>query len=186
MAQAGQSVILVDCDLRRPRIHRIFKRPQELGVITALIDQTELQEEALRTAVPNLSVLQAGPIPPNPSEIFHSEKFKALIKDLTQRYDRVIIDSPPIIPVTDAAVLSTLVDGTIVVTKAFRTSKEIGRQALRALTDVGANIAGIILNSVDLDRHEYKYYYYYSYKKHGYYGNGDGTNASEALSPPPV
>src|SRR5262249_48283392 len=91
MAQAGQSVVLVDCDLRRPRMHRIFKRDADVGVTTTLLDPSALQGDVLKTEIPNLSVLPAGPIPPNPSEIFHSEKFKSLFQSLQKRYDRVII-----------------------------------------------------------------------------------------------
>jgi capsular exopolysaccharide synthesis family protein len=185
MAQAGQRVILIDCDLRRPRLHRIFNKSNDLGITARLLEPTKLDDtEEIKTDIPNLSVIPAGPIPPNPSELLHSERFKSLLKMLAGHYDRIIIDSPPIVAVTDATVLSTLVDGTILVAKAFTTRKDLARQALRAIADVGAKTAGTILNAVDLDRHEYKYYYYY-YKKDGYYASAPGSAPSAQPSPPP-
>lgn len=169
MAQAGQRVVLVDCDLRKPRIHRVFHRTTDLGVTTALLDDEGIDDESIRTDIPNLSVIPSGPIPPNPAEIFHSERFKAFLARLTARFDRVIIDSPPIVAVTDAAILSTLVDGTVLVTRAFSTPRELARHGARSLLDVGGKAAGVVLNAVDLDKQEYKYYHYYYYRKEGYY-----------------
>jgi capsular exopolysaccharide synthesis family protein len=174
MAQAGQRVLLVDCDLRRPRLHRIFGRSLESGVTTELLGDSDTlvrddMIDELKTEIANLSVLPAGPIPPNPAELLHSERFKQFLKRLTERYDRIILDSPPIVAVTDAAILSTLVDSTVLIVKAFSTAKEVYRQGIRSLADVGAKTAGTILNFVDLDKHEYKYYHYY-YRRDGYYG----------------
>jgi succinoglycan biosynthesis transport protein ExoP len=182
MAQAGQRVILVDCDLRRPRIHRIFGRTSESGVTTELLNDCatlssdELADQ-LKTEIPNLSILPAGPIPPNPAELLHSDRFKTFLARLAERYDRVILDSPPVVAVTDAAILSTLVDSTVLIVKAFSTTKEVCRQALRLLGDVGAKTAGTILNFVDLDRHEYKYYHYY-YRRYGYYHTNENLGSS--------
>jgi len=192
MAQAGQRVILVDCDLRRPRLHRIFGRTSEVGVTTELLnDSANLTRddlaEQLKTEIPNLSVLPAGPIPPNPAELLHSDRFKTFLSRLTERYDRIIIDSPPIVAVTDAAILSTLVDSTILVIKAFSTTKEVCRQGIRLLADVGATTAGTILNFVDLDRHEYKYYHYY-YRRYGYYYSSEPSPVERPAAPrePPL
>jgi capsular exopolysaccharide synthesis family protein len=183
MAQAGQRVILVDCDLRRPRIHRVFRKSSSIGVTTVMLDEGGLPaEELLQTDVPNLSVLPAGPIPPNPAEIFHSARFRKLVAQLSERYDRVIIDSPPVLLVTDATVLSTLVDGCVLVVRAFSTDKELARQSLRAMLDVSGKVAGVILNSVDLNRHEYKYYYYY-YKRDGYYSYAQTPQSPSGTSP---
>ena len=175
MAQAGQKVALIDCDLRRPRVHRVFRKTSEVGVTTALIEDS-IDDAVLDTDVPNLWVIPAGPIPPNPAELLHSEKFKAFLDDVKKRFDRVIIDSPPIVPVTDAAVLSTLVDGTVLVVRAFKTSKDLARHAVRALQDIGATKAGAVLNAVNFSRHEYKYRYYY-YRREGY--------EADSTPPPP-
>jgi len=165
MAQAGQNVVLVDCDLRRPRIHRVFGRNASVGVTTALLEGGS--PEAMTTQIPNLSIIPAGPIPPNPSELFHSKRFQEFLSRLSADYDRVIIDTPPVVTVTDAAVLSTLVDGVVLVVRAFATTKELARHAVRALRDVGGRPVGAVLNAVNFDRHEYKYAYNY-YRRDGY------------------
>jgi capsular exopolysaccharide synthesis family protein len=170
MAQAGQRVVIIDCDLRKPRLHRVFGKDSKVGVTTALLEDS-IDNAVLPTEVPNLSVIPAGPIPPNPAEILHSARFKAFLAEVQTKFDRVIIDSPPIVPVTDGVVLSTLVDGTILVVRAFKTTKDLARHALRALLDVGANIAGTVLNAVNLDKGEYKYSHYYYYRRDGYYAD---------------
>ena len=172
MAQAGQRVLLVDCDLRRPRVHRVFGKANTVGLTTAVVDGCAPESIALETGIPNLSIVPSGPLPPNPAELFHSERFKSVLRRLTECYDRVIIDSPPVVAVTDAAVLSTLVDGVVLVARAFSTPKEIARHAARAITDVGGRVVGAVLNAVNLDRHEYKYRYYY-YRRDGAYYRED-------------
>jgi capsular exopolysaccharide synthesis family protein len=183
MAQAGQRVVLVDCDLRRPRLHRVFHKTSEVGVTTSLLNDRDLDEAVQPTDVTNLSVLPAGPLPPNPAELLHSDRFKALLRELAQRFDRVIIDSPPAVAVTDPTVISTLVDGSLLVVRAFATTKELARQGARSLSDVGGKVAGVVLNAVDLDRHEYKYSYYY-YKRDGYYSDAITTAASPGGASP--
>jgi capsular exopolysaccharide synthesis family protein len=184
MAQAGQRVVIVDCDLRKPRLHRIFGKDSKVGVTTALLSE-DIDDAILPTEVPNLSVIPAGPIPPNPAEILHSERFKAFLAQIQGRFDRVIIDSPPIVPVTDGVVLSTLVDGTILVVRAFKTTKDLARHALRSLLDVGANMAGTVLNAVNLNRGEYRYSEYYYYRRDGYYGEEATVTSGRASATPP-
>ncbi len=181
MAQAGQRVALVDCDLRRPRIHRIFKKTAEVGVTTALLDETKLTATFLETEVPNLWIIPSGPLPPNPAELFHSARFKKLLDDISEHFDRVIIDTPPIVPVTDATVLSTLVDGCVLVVRAFGTLKDVAYQSLRALSDVGGKTAGVVLNAVDLDRSEYNYYRYY--RRDGYYSSDSDSESKSDEKP---
>lgn len=164
MAQAGDRVLLVDCDLRRPRIHRVFGRGNERGVTTLLLDSSEFDELQLESPIPNLSVLSSGPHAPNPAELVSSDRFGVLLRSLEDRYDRVIIDSPPVAAVTDAAILSKRVDATVLVVRASETSRDIARRALRILNDVGAPIAGAVLNAVHMEgRRGYYYYYQYSY-----------------------
>lgn len=190
MAQADQKVVLIDCDLRKPRIHRIFRKGSSVGVTTALLEES-IENAVLPTDVPNLSIIPAGPIPPNPAELFHSERFRRFLEQVQGKFDRVIIDSPPVVAVTDAVVLSTLVDGTMLVVRAFKTPKELARHALRALLDVGAVTAGAVLNSVNLEKSEYKYSHYY-YQRDGYYAEEapppsakqSSTSAQEEAQPP--
>jgi polysaccharide biosynthesis transport protein len=169
MAHAGHRVALLDCDMRRPRVHKVFGLRNDVGVTTALIDLDSVGGIIHDTVVPNMKVICTGPIPPNPSELLHSEAFARLLADLRTRFDRVIIDSPPILPVTDAAILATQVDGTILIVRAFKTSRDLVRRAKRTLNDVGARIVGSVLNAVELHRPEYGYYrYQYKYDSGGY------------------
>lgn len=179
MAQAGHRVVLVDCDLRRPRVHRVFGKTSEHGVSSALLGAA-IPDEVLATEVPNLNVVPAGPIPPNPAELLHSDRFKRFLADLESRYDRVIIDSPPVAAVTDAAVLSTIVDATILVVRAFVTSRDLVKHGARALRDVGGNLAGVVLNAVDFGKLEsYSYYYY---RRDGYYAEPTAPGAAAPQS----
>jgi polysaccharide biosynthesis transport protein len=184
MAQADQKVVLIDCDLRKPRVHRIFRKGSSVGVTTALLEE-DIANAVLPTDVPNLSIIPAGPIPPNPAELFHSERFRKFLEQVQGQFDRVIIDSPPVVAVTDAVVLSTLVDGTMLVVRAFKTPKDLARHALRALLDVGAVTAGAVLNSVNLEKSEYKYSHYY-YQRDGYYAEEAPPPSTKQSSPPPA
>jgi polysaccharide biosynthesis transport protein len=183
-AQAGSKVLLVDLDLRRPRLHQIFRLSSEKGVTTALLGEP-VEETLSETPVPNLFVLPSGPIPPNPAELLLSEKLEKLLEGLRGKFDRIIIDSPPINAVTDATILSTLVDGTIFVARSNATTLDQIRHAFRNLTSVRTRILGAVLNAVNMDKLEYKYayqYYYYSeYRqppnsKSGGNGKGDSTS----------
>jgi len=113
MAQAGQRVCLIDCDLRRPRVHTIFGDTTELGVSVATLDPSRLDEAIVASTVPNLSVLYAGPMPPNPADLMHSDAFRRLFDTLKARFDRIVVDSPPVCLVTDSVVLSKQVDAAL-------------------------------------------------------------------------
>ncbi|MEI9951384.1 MAG: polysaccharide biosynthesis tyrosine autokinase [Pseudomonadota bacterium] len=165
IAQAGRRVALVDCDLRRPRLHKIFGQPNDLGITSALLDRGVEDRIAIQTEVPNLWVVPTGPLPPNPAELLHSEAFRGVLERLSQRFDRIIIDSPPIIAVTDATVLSTLADGVIVVVRASTTTKDLVRRALKSLRDVGSQVVGIILNAANVEDDKYTAYKYYAYSQ---------------------
>lgn len=168
LAQGGQRVCIVDGDMRRPRLHRIFDRAGDAGVTNILMGDARLDDVALPTQIDNLWVVPAGPIPPNPADMLHSERFRKLIHELGERFDRVVIDSPPLVAVTDSAIISTVCDGAIFVVRAFKTSKHLAAQGLRSLRDVESPLLGAVLNAVNLDRHEYNYYHYYYYKREGY------------------
>ena len=187
MAQTGKRVVLVDCDLRRPRLHRIFGKPADAGLTSALApenpdDAPDIQTE--ETDVPNLTVLVAGAHPPNPAELLQSERFKTVLKALMAKFDYVILDSPPVLAVTDAAVLSTLVDGVVMVTRAFQTRKELAQHAVRRLTDIGAHVAGVVLNAVNFTKDEYKYSY--QYYRRGYYEDEHRPNVTAPPAAPPA
>jgi capsular exopolysaccharide synthesis family protein len=168
IAQAGQRVVLVDCDLRRPRLHSVFSRRNDFGVTSALLDRSVQDDIVFETEVPNLWLAPTGPIPPNPAELLHSEAFRGVLNRLKERFDRVIIDSPPVIAVTEATVLSTLVDGVVVVVRASTTTKDLVRRALKSLRDVGSQLVGVVLNAADVEDDSYSAYKYYSYHREGY------------------
>ena len=185
LAQGGQRVCIVDCDLRRPRVHRIFDRSGDKGVTNVLVGDASLDEVAKPTVVDNLWSIPAGPIPPNPADMLHSASFKRFLSDLAAKFDRVIIDSAPLVAVTDSAIISTQTDGTVFVVRAFKTSKHLSAQGLRVLRDVDARIVGAVLNAVNLKRQEYSYYYhYYYYKREGYASHPRRTDESDDDSTP--
>jgi capsular exopolysaccharide synthesis family protein len=186
LAQSGQRVCLVDCDLRRPRIHRIFNRAGDAGVTNVLVGETTIEEVAKPTEVDNLWAIPAGPTPPNPADVLQSERFRKFLGELGERFDRVILDSPPLVAVTDSAIISRLVDGTVFVVRAFKTSKHLSAQGLRTLQDVGAPVVGAVLNAVNLNRQEYSYYYhYYYYKREGYRSTAQGREEDESAGAAP-
>lgn len=175
MAQAGNRVLIIDCDMRRPRVHRMFNVQRDRGVSNVLVGNCPLAEAIIPSAVPGLDVLPAGPVPPNPSEMLGSQSMVKLFQTLRERYDRIIVDSPPITAVTDAVILSRLADGVLLVVRAGETHREIIRNGVELLKAANAHILGAILNGVDMGRDSYYYYQYYYY----YYGE-DGERKRKA------
>ena len=169
MAQAGQRVILVDTDLRRPTLHRIFGLSNDSGLTSALFNEDSDVDRWLQpTEVENLRVLASGPLPPNPSELLGSQRMERLVEKLKAHADVVLFDSPPSLVVTDAAVLTNRVDGTILIIDAGTTRRGLAQRTKYDLEKVGANILGATLNRVSLDgRSGYYYYYYYYYSDDG-------------------
>ena len=163
MAQLGSSVLLIDADMRRPTIHKTFKMSHTRGLSTYLAGNGELDNLITKLPMPNLSVLTAGPIPPNPAELISSERMREMLRILGNRYDHIIIDSPPLITVTDPVILSTMVDGSMLVVQSGRSTKELIRRARQELAGVNARIFGVILNNVDIMRDGYDEYYYHRY-----------------------
>lgn len=171
MAQLGSKTILIDTDLRRPVIHSIFDMKKERGVSSYLIGSSELNTVIKPTFVENLSIIPSGPLPPNPSELLGSEEMKKLIEELRKNYDAILFDSPPVIAVTDAAILSTMVDGILLVIKAHQTHREAIKRAKTLLDNAEANIYGCLLNGVNIKRTYGTNYYYYYYHYYQYYGH---------------
>jgi len=168
IAQAGQRVILVDCDLRRPILHRIFRLSNDSGLTSALFDEdSEIDRWLQPTEVENLSVLTSGPLPPNPSELLGSQRMERLIEKLKAHAEVLLFDSPPTLAVTDAAVLANQVDGTILVIDAGSTRRGLAQRAKYDLNNVGAHILGVTLNRISLDSRSSYYYYYYYYSDEG-------------------
>jgi len=165
MAQAGNKVILVDCDLRKPLQHKVFQVENFQGLTNCILQRLDVEEVAHRGLVENLTVLTSGPIPPNPAEILNSERTRSLWKTLLEKYDYVFIDSPPVLAVTDASILSTQVDGAILVVRSGVTRKDLAREAKEQFAKANARLIGVVLNQVKMDANDYyQYYYYYSHE----------------------
>lgn len=179
LAQTGERVLLVDGDMRKPRIYRVFGLDDSKGLSTLLTGHSELKEVIFESGIPNLYLLPAGPKPPNPAELLGSGKMAEIVTELRKRFDYVIIDTPPLIAVTDASVLSTIVDGVVMVLKAGQTTKELAKRAHKNLREINAKIIGAILNDVDFERDRYYYYYPYYYKYYKHYA-GEKEEKAEA------
>ena len=163
LAQTGAEVLIIDCDLRRPRLHAHFGVPNTKGLTNWLSGETDI--ESLMQSYPqqgNLKFLTSGPVPPNPAELLGSDEMRKLLSILTDRFAHVVIDSPPAISFTDASILSTMVDGVVLVVHGGRSSRAVVRRAKQQLLDVGAHIFGVVLNNVKVETQDYYYSGYYS------------------------
>lgn len=169
MAQAGMRTLVVDTDLRRPNLHKLFAVPNRRGLTTLLLaDAPDVVGEAQVTSVPNLSVLPTGPQPPNPAELLASKKMDALIDDMKRCYEAVLFDSPPVLAVADAAILAAKIHEVVLVVEPGRTRSDAARRATEALANTGAKFLGVVFNRLTLRRSGYGYYYYYySYSSDG-------------------
>ncbi|MCF7828774.1 MAG: polysaccharide biosynthesis tyrosine autokinase [Candidatus Marinimicrobia bacterium] len=170
MAQMGNKSILIDADLRRPVAHKIFHQPRTPGLTDVLMQEMSSAEVVKETGIENLEIITSGNLPPNPSELLGSKYMQNLLEELSNKYDRIILDSPPVIAVTDAAVLSTEVTDTMIVVSSGNTDRKALERAKKQISDVGGEIAGSLLNNVRRDNVYGSYYYYYQY----YYYSGDG------------
>ncbi len=178
LAQAGRPVILVDCDLHRPRLHRLFKLPNNVGLTTALVNgETDLAQLMHETSVPGLRVLTSGPLPPNPAELLGAVRMKTVLAELTGQSDIVILDSPPVMALSDTALLSTQTDGTLLVLYASKTRRELAKRAMDALAQVQARVVGAVINRVPARGRGYYYYYYYYYNTR--YNTDDGRDGDD-------
>lgn len=173
VAQSGKRVLLVDTDMRRPRLHHAFGVDSRSGLTNILVGEASVSDVVRTTVVPGLGLLPCGPIPPNPSELLHRERFQQFIAEAEKAYDFVIFDSPPLGPVTDAAVLGPQVDGVLIVVKSQKTTMESLSNVLRQLSDVGATVVGGVINGFDPKHSRYETGSYYYYRREGYYYSSD-------------
>lgn len=150
-AQAGRRVVVVDADLRRPTLHQIFGLKNDIGLTTMMMDDAALASPPLQsTGVDNLSVLPSGSLPPNPAEVIGSQRMEEVIAALVKNADQVVFDTPPVLAVTDAAVLATRVDGVLLVISAGKTRREYARNAVQRLEQVDARLVGTVLTNVQM------------------------------------
>ena len=163
MAESGNKVLLIDADLRKSVIHKMFELPNLKGLTNVLAEDLDYREILRSTKVKGLDILTGGPKPPNPSELLGSEKMRTFLESLKKDYDIIILDTPPVLPVTDAAILASLVDGVVLVSSYGQTTFEGLARAKVQLENVDAKILGVILNKVPASKRGGHYYYYYYY-----------------------
>ncbi|TDM03843.1 CpsD/CapB family tyrosine-protein kinase [Macrococcus carouselicus] len=159
-AQTGKRTILIDADLRRPTIHYSFETTNNTGLSTLIVSDLSLNEIVKKTSDENLDLIMAGPIPPNPAELLQSKKMQNLLILLAEHYDHIIIDTPPVLSVTDTSILSRFVDGVVLVTNVQANNRDELKKAKESLTNSKANIIGIVLNNKKINTNESYYYYY--------------------------
>ncbi|MEG2110652.1 MAG: CpsD/CapB family tyrosine-protein kinase [Clostridium sp.] len=157
-AQSDKKTIVVDCDLRKPSIHKGFNLSNTVGLSDVILNSNNI-DKAIKKVENNLYVLTSGKIPPNPSEMLSSKAFEGLLEALSKIYDVIIIDSPPVLAVTDSQIISTKVDGTVLVVRGNHTKKEVVIAAKDVLDKVKANILGTVLTRAENGKHGYYYYY---------------------------
>jgi capsular exopolysaccharide synthesis family protein len=160
-AQSEKKVILIDADLRKPTAHHTFSISNRFGLSSIISQQCSLEEGIQATDIPNLDVMTSGAIPPNPAEMMGSKRMTATIEQLRQMYDIVLIDTPPLLAVTDAQIVATKSDGVILVVDQGRVKRDIASKAVKNLESVNARILGVVLNNVKRKANEEAYYYYY-------------------------
>lgn len=161
-AQMGSKVLLIDSDLRKPRIHQIFGFGNKNGLTNFLVNHDENKDykECIRTCdIANLDIMTCGTIPPNPSELLESNSMKQFIQSVRGEYDMVFLDAPPVGSVTDAAIISTFVDGTILVASSGNVEIEALKRAKELLNKVNAHIIGVVLNKINKKANGNYYYY---------------------------
>ena len=183
IAQSGRQVALVDSDLRRPSLHKKLRLSNRIGLSDLFVQAKEQLTSILReTRVPGLSLLTSGSLPPNPAELVGSEKMTEILQHIHERADVTVIDTPPVMAVTDAAVLAPRVDGVLLVLRPGSTKLALAKQTVETLRRGGANILGVVLNQIGAKGSRYYYYRgYYAYASE-YYGDPDFTSNKKKSS----
>ena len=189
LAQSGRPVLFIDCDLRRPRGAKIFGLQDNVGVSSCLMDEASTEEAIQRTAIDNLSVMTSGPRVPNPSELLVYDDFERLLRELRERYSYIIIDTPPMLSVSDPGNIAPIVDGVLMTMRLRRNSRTIAEQAKNILTSINANVLGVVVNGVGANNnYGYGGYRYdnsgsagYTYGAYGGYGYSDGSYGDEKM-----
>ena len=175
LAQTGAKVLIIDADMRRPRLHNVFNISNAEGLSTVL--STALSKEEIIDVVQfdksaNLHLLPSGPVPPNPAELIGSEQMANVFKILQGEFTHIVVDSPPIASFTDGVLIASMVDGVILVVHSGKSSRQVVRRSRQLLQDVGAKVFGVVLNKVDLSSQD-NFYYYQSYYHRSNYRQDD-------------
>src|SRR6185295_1133500 len=181
LAQTGAKVLIIDADMRRPRLHQVFSLPND-GCLSAILS-SEIAEADILARInqyrdSNIYLLSSGAIPPNPAELLGSSQMKRLLDIVSRTFTHVVIDSPPIASFTDGVLIASLVDGVILVVHGGKTSRQVVRRSRQTLIEVGAKIIGVVLNRAEVTSHDY-YNYRYKYE---YSAASNGDHAAESGS----
>jgi capsular exopolysaccharide synthesis family protein len=165
LAQSGKTVLIVDADLRRPRQHRLFKVKNTFGLTTYLTDSVPIKDVVKSTEIPNLFLVNAGPVPPNPAELLGSDKMSRFIRMMAEECDFILFDLPPMLEISDALVLGAKVDGMVLIVQGDKTSREALKKAREKLDLLKVRTIGVIINNVTVPHHGAYYYkdYYHRY-----------------------
>jgi non-specific protein-tyrosine kinase len=188
LAQGGQKVTLIDADLRRPKVHKMFKQPNRVGLTGLFLKQVELRDVTKSVGMENLSIITSGQIPPNPAELLGSVRMSEMLNEIQTQSDKIVVDTPPILSVTDASVLNPYVDGVILVVQVGQTHIGAAIQAVNNMRQVGVNLIGLVINGVKFDNSRYSYYYrsrYYSsyyYYSQSYGADGKSGKRSKKIN----
>jgi len=170
-AQLDKKVLVIDSDIRKPRLHRIFKIGNIGGLSGFLVGKLELKEAIQKTSIKNIWILPSGPVPPNPSELLNSAKMKEMLEEAKKVFDIVMLDTPPVLATIDAVIISTLVDSTVLVLKAGEITRKPFMSAVEELKRVNSKIIGVVFNGLKASQGKYFYKGYYPYYRYGYYGS---------------
>jgi polysaccharide biosynthesis transport protein len=188
LAQKGVRVLLIDCDLRRPSIHKTLGMGPRSGLSNVLTGSITLKQAiTVAPTLPNLDVLPAGTPPPNPAELLASTNMRDVLAELRDKYDHIVLDTPPTLSVTDAVVLSPRADAIVLVIRSGSTTKQALRRSRDILMQVNARVSGVLLNAVDLSSPDYYYYYEYQGKYAQYYrDDGESSDEDDHVAEPPA
>lgn len=159
-AQTKKKILIIDCDIRRGKLHKILNTKDEKGLSDLLISNSDVNDYIMKTSVNNLYLITRGTIAPNPSELLNSNKMKNLIKDLKDRFDYIILDGVPVIGLSDALILSKIADKTVIVAAANYTPTDLLVNTKKSLVNVGADIAGVVVNKIRVPSNSYYSKYY--------------------------
>jgi capsular exopolysaccharide synthesis family protein len=183
MAQSGQRILLLDADLRHPTQHKVFETHRDHGLSSVLAGMKSLDQVLHHTEIKGLDLLVAGPDVPNPADMLSSKAFQDLLNQKLGDYDRIIVDSPPIVPIADGSILAAACDASIIVVRAEKSSTKALQQARKIMASVGAQVMGTLVNDIKRGKHGY-YDYGYGYGYGSYYskhpGEGNRKNGKKA------
>jgi capsular exopolysaccharide synthesis family protein len=179
-AQLQERVLIVETDLRKPRLHRLFKVRNVSGLTGFLTGKAALKDVIHKTFIENIWVVPSGPIPPNPAELLNSKKMKDVLDEVSQVFDIVLLDSPPVLAVIDPVIMSSIVDSTVLVVRGGKTRRKPFLSAVEELKRARANIIGVVFNAADMKKEGAYYTKYYRYYRYGVYGKEEEESPRES------